>query len=731
MEYNKRICIVTLIITLFPFCITNGQSISEKVETLLTKMTLEEKVGQMQQISIEFGEEEAFDKAWIQRVRVGGVGAFLRLFDLEMANRIQKIAVEESRLGIPLLFGEDLIHGWRTTFPIPLAEACTWDPELAQRNAAIAGKEARASGINWTYSPMVDVARDARWGRIAEGMGEDPYLSAALAAAKVRGFQGTDLSSPHSVAACVKHYVGGGAAIGGREYNNIDMSERTLREIYLPPFKAAVEAGTASIMSGFNNLNGITPSASYFLLTKILRQEWGFRGFVVTDWETVAELIIHGIAEDEAHAAEMSLLAGVDMEMTSQILYQQLPGLVREGMVPESAIDEACRRILTVKYRLGLFELPYTDPKLEKKVHLHKDHIAATRETARKSIVLLKNEGDVLPLRKDIASIALIGPLANNQRELLGTWAGAGRSEDVVTVLQGIRNNVSSQTKITYTKGCEILGEETSGFAEAVEIAKVSDIAIVVLGEEAEMSGEGSSRSSLDLPGVQKELLQAIYETETSVVVLLISGRPIAIPWTAEKIPAILEAWHLGIQAGNAIADVLFGDYNPSGKLSVTFPRDVGQAPIYYNHANTGRPRSVKYIDITKGPLFPFGYGLSYTQFVYSDLTIVPDEIAPYGKVKVRVMVKNNGDRAGEEIIQLYIRDRVASSIRPVKELKGFDKIHLEPGEEKKVTLTLGHEELGMYNQQMEFVVEPGMFDVWMGWNSEEGMHGVFEVIEK
>ncbi len=511
----------------------------------------------------------------------------------------------------------------------------------------------------------------------------------------------------------------------------------------MPPFKAGVEAGALTLMSGFNSLNGLPPAANSYLLNDILRKEWGFNGFIVTDWETIPELLVHGIAADSADAAKISLMSGVDAEMTSDLFGTFLPKLVRDGGIPESAVDQACRRILTVKFMIGLFENPYTDPDLGEKVLLQPEHIAAARDAARKSIVLLKNEDNLLPLRKNIGSIAVIGPLADNKREPLGTWA-LGRPNNVVTVLEGIRNMVPN-TRVRYAKGSEILGDDESGFDEAVEIARESDVALVVVGEAAEMSGEASSRSSLDIPGVQKKLLQAVYETGTPVVALLMNGRPLTISWTAENVPAILETWHLGIQAGNGIADVVFGNYNPSGKLTVTFPRNVGQVPIYYNYDMTGRPPKLEnfqsslpnagnvagYNDIAATPLYPFGYGLSYTTFQYSGLSIDKDTIGPFGKVTVKANIENTGKSAGEEIVQLYIRDRVASLARPVKELKGFDKVNLEPGQQRTVSLTLGPEELGMYDRDMQFVVEPGIFDVWVGWNSNEGLHGTFEVVDK
>ncbi|MFC1565166.1 glycoside hydrolase family 3 N-terminal domain-containing protein, partial [candidate division KSB1 bacterium] len=698
-------------------------------DTLLSQMTLEEKAGQMNQVS-GFNENNEI------LLREGSVGSFLNVFGAESTNRIQKIAVEETRLGIPLIFGIDVIHGYRTIFPIPLGESCSWEPDLVKRTSAMAAKEARASGIHWTFSPVVDIARDARWGRIAEGSGEDSYLGSVLAAAKVAGFQGTDISSADAIAACLKHYTAYGGANAGREYHTVDVSENTLREVYLPPFKAGVEAGAKTLMSSFNTINGIPATANIFTLREILRGEWAFKGMIVSDWGSIQELIVHGFAEDKAEAAVQAIRAGIDMDMMADVYQKNIPFLVKNGDIPERMIDEAVLRILELKQELGLFDDPYTDISLENEVILSEEHIALARESAQKSIVLLKNEYNILPIDKNIRSIAVIGPLADDKDNLLGTWHCRGDRDDVVNVLEGIRNTVSENTTVRYAKGCEIRGNGIQGIEEAVRTASRSDIVIAVVGESSIMSGEAASRTSLDLPGVQRQLLGALKDTGKPVTVILMAGRPLSIPWTAENIPAILEAWHPGIQGGNAVANVLFGDFNPSGKLTASFPRNVGQEPLYYNQENTGRPAgrskfTSKYIDIPNSPLYPFGYGLSYTTFEYNNLQLNTDSILPDGSITVTAEIENTGEYAGDEIVQLYIRDLVASLVQPVKELKGFTKIHLEPGEKKTVEFTLGPEQLGAYNRQMRFVVEPGDFRVWIGWNSAEGLEGNFKVTGK
>lgn len=696
-------------------------------------MTLEEKLGQLQQLG---GHADGnYRQEHLDLVRRGLVGSFLNVLGARNTNELQRVAVEESRLKIPLLFGFDVIHGYRTIFPIPLGEASSWDPAAAERAAAVAAKEAAAAGLHWTFAPMVDIARDPRWGRIAEGAGEDPYLGAAMARARVLGFQGDDYSAPDKVIACAKHWVGYGAAEGGRDYNTADMSERTLREIYFPPFKAAVDAGAATIMSAFNDLNGVPASANPFTLSRVLRGEWGFQGFVVSDYEAIRELINHGLAANEAEAAQQALSAGVDMEMVSRLYGKHVPQLIRQGKLSEALVDQAVRRVLRIKFRLGLFDRPYADEARERAVILSPEHLAAAREIAARSMVLLKNEGELLPLSKQVGSIAVIGPLADDRQAPLGPWSADGRKEDVVTLLAGIKAKVSPATKIFYAKGCEIDGDSTEGFAEAVRIARQSDVVIVAVGESAEMSGEAASRSSLDLPGRQLDLVKAVHATGRPTVVVLMNGRPLAIGWIAENLPAILETWFAGIQAGNAIADVLFGDVNPGGKLPVTFPRTVGQVPIYYNHKNTGRPADLnnkytsKYLDAPATPLFPFGFGLSYTRFRLTNLELSASTIPPDGRLTVSVEVENIGRRAGDEVVQLYIRDVAASVTRPVRELKGFERIALHPGERRRVRFTLGREQLGFYNREMQFVVEPGEFRVMVGTSSVEGLEASFRVV--
>jgi beta-glucosidase len=689
-------------------------------------MTLEEKVGQTCQYSGFQKENEAL-------VKQGRVGSFLNVMGAENANNVQKIAVEQSRLGIPLIFGLDVVHGYKTIFPIPLAIASTWDPKLAKKAASVAAAEASSEGIRWTFAPMVDVARDPRWGRIAEGNGEDPYLGSVMARAYVEGFQGEDLSNPSSVVACPKHYVAYGGAEGGRDYNTVDVSERTLRDVYLPPFKSAVEAGAGTLMSAFNDLNGVPASGNRFTLTAVLREEWGFEGFVVSDWNSIAELINHGVAAGPAEAAKEAVEAGVDMDMAGNVYQTHLAQLVKEGKVSEECLDTAVRRILGIKFKLRLFERPYVDPERAGKVIKRKEHIEIALDAARKSMVLLKNEGGVLPLKRNTKSLAVIGPLADNQADLLGTWAYTGDPKDVVTVLEGVKGKASPKTMVLYAKGCEI--EETSkqGFEDAVGKAKASDVTVVV-GEGRDMSGEASSRSTLDLPGVQEELIKVVSETGVPIVMVLMNGRPLSIQWSAEHVPAILEAWHPGIQGGIAVADVLFGDYNPSGRLPATFPRSVGQVPIYYNFKNTGRPSSAerwstKYIDLPYTPLFPFGHGLSYTRFVYSSLRITPETIKPDGKVKVTFDVQNVGEWKGDEVAQLYIRDVFGSVTRPVKELKGFKRITLEPNKKQTIEFTLGPEELSFTNKEMKRAVESGTINVMIGKSSDNiQLNGSFEV---
>lgn len=703
-----------------------GTDVDKRVEDLLARMTLEEKIGQLQQYSA------SNDSAFARMAKSGSVGSFLNVRGAAATNALQKLAVENSRLGIPILFGLDVIHGYQTIFPIPLAEAASWDPALVEQAATVAAREARAAGIHWTFAPMVDIARDSRWGRIAEGSGEDPFLGSRMAIARVRGFQGERLHAPDRVAACLKHYVGYGAAEGGRDYNTTEISDQTLRNIYLPPFAAGVRAGAATLMSAFNDLNGIPASANPFTLDHILRQEWGFRGFVVSDWNSIGELITHGVAQDCAEATIKSLNAGVEMDMESHCYQQSLRHLVESGQISLRTIDEAVQRVLRIKILLGLFENPYADPKREKEVMLAKPHQELALQMARESIVLLKNAGNLLPLGRP-KTIAVIGPLANARADLLGTWCCEGDSNQVVTVLEGIRRTLGSQTRILTASGCDLDGTNGRNVPAAVALAQQADVIIAVIGESASMSGEASSRSNLNLPGLQEGLIKALAATQKPVVAVILAGRPLTIPWLAENVPAMVMAWHGGTQAGQAIADVLFGAYNPSGRLPISWPRSASQLPLYYNHKNTGRPAAdskytSRYIDLPSGSQYPFGFGLSYSRFEYANLKLDTAEIGPAGFLQVSAEVKNSGSREGDEVVQLYIHDLVGSLTRPVRELKGFQRIHLLPGQSRNVHFTLGPDELGFYDAENRFLVEPGRFQLWIGPNCTEGLQGEFTV---
>src|SRR5215208_5294801 len=674
------------------------KTVEQRVNALLAQLTLEEKLGQLQQLD---GESNGnFRPEHLELIRKGLLGSTLNVRGAQRTNQVQRVAMNDSRLKIPVLFGFDVIHGYRTIFPIPLAEASSWDPALAERSAAVAAQEANNAGLRWTFAPMLDIVRDPRWGRITEGAGEDPYLGAAFAHARVRGFQGADYSATDKILACAKHWVAYGAAEGGRDYNTTDLSENTQREIYFPPFKAAVDAGVGTLMSSFNAINGVPASANAFTLTKVLREEWKFDGFVVSDYTSVKELINHGLVSHEEEAAAAALNAGVDMEMVSRSYNAFGPQLLKQNKLATATIDEAVRRILRIKFRLGLFDRPYTDEAAEPNSLLRPDSIRLAREVAGRSMVLLKNDRDVLPLAKHIGSIAVIGPLADDRRAPLGWWAGDGKEENTVTPLAGIKAKVSAQTKVGYAKGCDVNGDSTAGFQEAVNLAKSSDVALVFVGELAEMVGEAASRSTLDLPGRQLELVQAIHATGKPTIVVLINGRPLTIGWIVNNVPAILESWMGGSQSGNAIADILFGDVNPGAKLPVTFPRTLGQVPIYYNHMNTGRPPEAenrytsKYMDVPWTPLFPFGYGLSYTKFRISNPQLSAPRIETNGKITVSVEVENVGRRVGDEVVQLYLRDPVATMTRPVRELKGFQRVTLQPGEKQRVEFVLGTEQL-------------------------------------
>jgi beta-glucosidase len=690
--------------------------IQQRVENLMSQMTLDEKIGQMYMGRIQAKDAEGL-------VRQGLVGSFVGVTaPAAQIEKLQKAAVEGSRLGIPLLFGLDVIHGYSTIFPIPLAQASSWDPNMVKQCAEIAGKEAASEGIRWTMSPMVDIARDPRWGRIAEGSGEDPFLGMAMAIAMVQGYQGPQLGPNSYLVACVKHFVGYGAAEGGRDYDTTEISERTLREIYLPPFQAAVNAGAATFMSSFNDLNGIPASANPFTMRGILKGEWNFQGIIRADANADVELINHGIASDDEDATLKAVSAGLDLGFNPYHLH--LKQLVQDGNIPLSMIDDSARRMLRIKFEIGLFEHPYVKPDKTKRTLLLPEYRKTARQAARESIVLLKNDSNLLPLAKNLKTIAVIGPLADDKADVLGCWNTKGTAKSAVCLLESIKAAVSPGTKVLYAEGCGITNASTNGFSAALAAARQADVIIVAVGEAADMSGEGASRSSLDFPGLQHELLVNISQLGKPMVEVLMNGRPLTIGWDAENLPAILETWHLGTEAGDAIADVLFGDYNPGGKLPVTFPRTVGQIPIFYNHKNSGRPAgnfrfTAKYQDLPWTPLYPFGYGLSYTSFEFSDLKTRPDPEVK-DQFQISVTVKNTGLRNGSETAQLYIRQKCASVTRPVKQLEGFQKVELAPGESRNLNFTVTPYDLSFYDMKMQRVVEPGPLEVMVGDNSEE-----------
>jgi beta-glucosidase len=721
-------------------------SIEYKINILLKKMTLQEKVGQMNQYN-GFWEvtgpapKDGNAKTKYEHLKMGLVGSVLNVKGVENVRKLQEIVVKESRLGIPLLFGFDVIHGHKTLSPIPLAEAASWDLTAIEKSSRVAAIEASAVGINWTFAPMVDITRDARWGRVMEGAGEDPYLGSKIAAARVKGFQGTDLSANNTIVATAKHFAGYGFAESGKDYNTVDIGTSTLYNIVFPPFLAAVQSDVKTVMNSFNVINGIPSTGNKFLQRDILKGKWNFNGFVISDWGSGAEMIDHGFAKDLKQVAEISANAGSDMDMESYAYVTYLKELVESGKVSMKVIDDAVKRILRVKFELGLFDDPYKycNSKREKELNYHPDHLAAALDIAKKSIVLLKNNQQLLPLQKTQKNIAVIGALANEKNSPLGSWRIGSDDNSAVSVLEGLKKYTSN---FVYAKGTDVtvgpvnfiqelkINEtDKSEFNEAIELAKKSDVVIMVLGEHGFQTGEGRSRAKLDLPGVQQQLLEEVYKVNQNIVLVLMNGRPLAVTWADEHIPAIIEAWQLGTQSGNAIAEVLFGDYNPAGKIPMTFPRSIGQVPIYYNHYNTGRPGPKPevfwshYSDESSKPLYPFGYGLSYTKFEYSNLQINNSNPSA---IKVSVTVKNTGSFTGEEVTQLYIHDKVASVVRPVKELKGFSKYTLKPNEYKLVEFVLTNKELGFYNNNGEFVVEPGEFDVMIGTNSENGLTGSF-----
>ncbi len=729
--------------------------IDKKVADLMAKMTIEEKVGQLTQYS-NFGEltgpgaKDENNAKKIENIKKGLAGSMLNVTSAEQTREFQELAVNNSRLGIPLIFAYDVIHGYKTMFPIPLGETSSWDMEVLETGAKIAAKEASAVGLHWTFAPMVDLMRDARWGRVMEGSGEDPYLGTKAALARIKGFQGDDLSSNTSIAACAKHFAGYGFGEGGREYNTVEISEHTLRNVVLPPFKAAAEAGVATFMNAFNELNGIPATGSEYLQRDILKGEWNYDGMVVSDWGSIGEMIEHGTAKDKKHASELAIKAGSDMDMEGYCYEDHLVELVNEGTVKEALVDDACRRVLKLKFELGLFDDPYKycNEEREKNDVLTKENLEIARDAARKSIVLLKNENDLLPIKETVKSIAVIGPFAADKDTPLGSWRAKAITNSAVSLLEGVKNTVGNKVKVTYAKGVNatigersFIGELTvnhtdkTGITEAVKVAKNAELVLLAIGEDCFQSGEGRSQVSISLSEPQQALLEAVQAVNKNVVVVLMNGRPLEINWMTKNCPAILETWHLGSESGNGIVDVLFGKYNPSGKLPISFPRHVGQCPIYYNQKNTGRPVAKApdvfwshYIDAPNTPLYAFGFGLSYTTFEYKNLKLDKAFMPIKETLTVSVEITNTGSRDGYEVAQLYIRDIVGSVTRPIKELKGFEKVLIKAGETKIVSFKLTEEELGFYGRDYKFGAEPGDFKIFVGGNSVELLEIDFEL---
>lgn len=710
--------------------------IEARVDSVLRLMTLTEKIGQMNQLSSKedlTGQQlENFDTEAL--IKAGQVGSMLNVAGAEKTRYYQQIAVNDTRLHIPLIFGLDVVHGFKTITPIPLAESCSWDMDLIELSARTAAVEATAAGLQWTFAPMVDIARDPRWGRVMEGAGEDPYLGAAIAAARVKGFQGSNLSDENTIAACAKHFVGYGAVEAGRDYNTVDMSKQRLRELYLPPFAAAAEAGVATFMNSFNELLGMPATGSTFLVREILKGEWNYGGMVVSDWGSVAEMAVHGVAKDKSEAARLAVTAGCDMDMEGYCYVEALEDLVRRGIVDEALIDDAVRRILRLKFKLGLFDDPYRycNAEREERETLSPEKREAVRAIARESIVLLENRDGILPLGSKCKTIGLIGPLADNPDDMLGSWCAWGKGDDVVDIRQGIEQAVGQSVTVRYAKGCDIESDDRSGFAEALRVARASDVVIACLGEDRFMSGEGASRTRLTLPGVQRELLQKLQETGIPVVLLLSNGRPLVLDWEKKNIGTIVECWQLGVEAGNAIADVLLGKYNPSGKLTMSFPYTEGQIPVYYNCKNTGRPyvpgeRYVThYQDCPNEPLYPFGYGLSYTRFEYGPIVLDRDTLVAGDTLHVEVPVTNVGNYDGEEVVQLYIRDLCSQITRPIKELKGFRKIELKKGETEHVMFDVSLADLEYVLADGRRVYDSGAFEIFVGGSSNDVQRAEF-----
>ncbi len=731
------------------------------VSQLMAKMTIDEKIGQLNLVTGgEAKTGEAVSNGVESKIAQGQVGGIFSLTTPGRVRQAQQIAVTKSRLKIPLIFGQDVIHGYKTTFPIPLALAASWDLPLIEKTARVAATEASADGINWTFSPMVDISRDARWGRVAESSGEDTYLGSQIARVMVRGYQGDDLTKNNTIMACVKHFALYGAAESGRDYNTTDMSLDRMYNDYLPPYKAAVDAGAGSVMASFNDINGVPATANKWLLTDLLRKQWGFKGFVTSDYTGVSELIEHGLGNLQQVAAR-SLKAGMEMDMVSEGYLTTLKKSLQQGMVTMADINNACRLILEAKYKLGLFDDPYKycSEERAKNEILTPEHIRFTREVATQTFVLLKNQGNILPLKKS-GTVAVIGPLANTKANMPGTWSVNAELSNALSLLEGLKNVAGNKVNILYSVGSNLTADATLQknatmfgrdiprdnrpeediIKEAVATAQKADVVVAALGESSEMSGESSSRTDIEIPEVQKRLLAALLKTGKPVVLVLFTGRPLAIKWESENVPAILNVWFGGSQAANAIGDVLFGDVNPSGKLAMTFPQNVGQVPLYYSHKNTGRPLAPGawftkfrsgYLDVSNDPLYPFGFGLSYTTFTYGDLKLSSNSLRPSQSITAKVLVTNTGKTEGKEVVQLYTRDLVGSSTRPVKELKGFQKISLKPGESKEVTFTISENDLKFYNEALKYVAEPGDFKVFIGPNSRDVKESQFTLLSK
>ena len=744
--FSFRILIINLFyLMLYSSCnhnsnITTQSNYDQKADSILSLMTVDEKAGQLSLYTSDWDVTgPALNPNYKKLIKEGKVGGIFNAYTVDYVKELQRIAVEESRLKIPLIFGYDVIHGHRTIFPIPLAQAASWDTTAIRNAERIAATEATAEGINWTFAPMVDIARDPRWGRVMEGSGEDTWLGCKIAEARVKGFQGDDLKSPNTLMACVKHFAAYGAPQAGRDYNTVDLSKRTLFEWYLPPYKAAIDAGAGSVMTSFNEIAGVPSTSNKWLLTDLLRNQWGFTGFVVTDYTSINELIPHGVAADLSLAAELAINAGVDMDMQGDAFQKNLADLIKSGKVKEETVNQAVKRILIAKYKLGLFDNPYLycDKEREKNEIMTKEYLEVARDMVAKSCVLLKNNKKTLPIPLTVKSIAVIGPLGDSKDDMLGSWSAAGQAEQCVTLLEGLKQNLTTNTNILYSKGCDVSSNKTDGFKDAINTAKKADFVILSLGESRGMSGEAASRSNIGLPGVQTELAREIIKLGKPTVVALFNGRPLAIPEIDSIAPAILETWFGGTEAGNGIADVLLGKYNPSGKLTMTFPRNVGQVPIFYNCKNTGRPidpehpdekYKSRYIDVPNSPLYPFGYGLSYTHFTYSPITLNKKEFKQGDDIVASVEVTNDGEFDGYEVVQLYVHDKVGDVTRPVKELKGFQRIFLLKGQKTRVTFTLSFNDLSYYHQDMHFGWDPGDFELFIGSSSQDVKSTTFSI---